>query len=302
MTNSTEDSYRSRINAVFDFVEENIDREITLDDLARVSCFSKYHFSRIFDAVTGESPFTFIRRLRLEKSATLLRIEPQKTITEIALDSGFNDLAVFSRSFRDYFGSSPSQWRKKSNKHQTRKRPPGYVDLNLNRNQQMEQLQFAEVRDLPDQTMAYIRHIGPYAGDEALFNRLFSQLFEWAGYSKFPDKAGSVPHVIYHDDPCITDEDKLRMSVCLPVSESTLADDRAGVMKLKGGRFLMSRFSIEPENMPGAWKWIYGKWLPTSGYQPADRLAFERYPDPPKNGKLTVDICVPVKPLQQLHG
>ncbi len=293
----TRTDYISRINAVFDYVEEHIDQEITLDDLAEISHFSRYHFSRIFDAMVGETPFEFIRRIRLEKAATLLRMEPGKTVTEIALASGFNDLSVFSRNFRDFFGISPTGWRKKSNNHQTFDHSSEYVDIESNRNQHMEQLQHAEVRDLPDRTVAYIRHIGPYAGDESLFSRLFGRLFEWAGPRGLLDKPGAVPHVIYHDDPGVTAAEKLRMSVCLPVPGHTPVQGETGMMNLPGGRYLTARFNISPENMPDAWKWIYGGWFPGSGYQPADRLAYEVYPEPPENGILAVEICVPVKPL-----
>jgi len=53
------------------------------------------------------------------------------------------------------------------------------------------------------------------------------------------------------------------------------------------------------DNIPGhdAWDRVYGKWLPESGYLPDDKPCFEMYPEEPKDGKFTVDICVPVKPL-----
>lgn len=301
MNNQTHTDYISRINNVLDYIEKSIDRDLSLEELASVAHFSKYHFSRIFDAMVGETPFEFIKRLRLEKAATRLRLYPDETVTEIALKCGFNDLAVFSRNFSDFFGMAPTKWQngnsKNSNHSQTFDLSDSYIDSEQNRNHNMEPLQSAEVRDHTDQTVAYIRHTGPYKGDEALFNRLFDQLFSWAGPRGLTEQPDAHPLAIYHDDPCVTEEERLRLSVCLPVPSDTLVDGEIGKMELSGGRFLVARFVIAPQKMPEAWQWIYGSWFPSSGYQPADRLPYEVYPKPPKNGKLTVEICVPVQPL-----
>ncbi|GEM_PF-2187764 len=111
--NKTVNEYIFRINRTFDYIENNIDKPITLEELASVANFSKFHFSRIFQSIIGETPFQFIVRVRLEK----------------------------------------------------------------------------------------------------------------------------------------------------------------------------------------AWNWVYGHWMPTNGYQPDDKPCFEMYPEEPKNGKFTVDICIPVKPM-----
>lgn len=299
--NQTQTDYISRINTVLDYIEQNLEQDISLDELAMVSCFSKYHFSRIFDAMVGETPFEFLKRVRLEKAASLLRIHHDETVTEIAMKCGFNDLAVFSRNFSGYFEASPTEWRnnaaENSNHSQTYDISSQYLGSERNKNHNMEQLQSAEVRNHSRLTVAYIRHTGPYKGDEALFNRLFNRLFAWAGPRGLLDKNSSSPMVIYHDDPCVTPKEKLRMSVCLPVPSDTPVDGEIGKMELPYGRFLIARFVIAPQRMPDAWKWIYGSWFPASGYQPEDALPYELYPEQPKNGKLTVEICVPVKPL-----
>jgi AraC family transcriptional regulator len=300
--NQTQTNYTSRINAVFDYIEEHLDEDISLDELARVSCFSKYHFSRIFDAIVGETPFEFIKRIRLEKAASLLWVHPQQTVTEIALECGFNNLEFFSRNFKDHFNKTPTEWRNGSaenrNYDQAIEKTPDYVGPEVNRNQNMESLQQTEVRDLPDKTVAYVRHTGPYTGDETLFNRLFGKLFAWAGpRGLMKQHSNAAPLAIYHDDPCVTPKEKLRLSICLPVPPKTPVDGEIGKMEIKGGRFLVARFNIAPYKMPDVWQWIYGSWLPASGYQPADALPYKVYTGEPEDGKLTVDICVPLKPL-----
>ncbi len=54
--------YLERLNKVFDYIDENIESEFNLDDLAKTSNFSKFHFSRVFNAMVGETPFEFIQK------------------------------------------------------------------------------------------------------------------------------------------------------------------------------------------------------------------------------------------------
>ena len=78
--------YISRINRVIDFIDRNIDKDITLDALAQVANFSKYHFHRLFSSFLGETIFHYIQRLRLEKAAAWLLHELGTPITEIAAE------------------------------------------------------------------------------------------------------------------------------------------------------------------------------------------------------------------------
>src|SRR5271154_114504 len=96
---SIDNEYAQRINRVTDYLRGNLDRQVKLEELAQVACFSEFHFHRIFSAVSGETLHGFTNRLRLEKAARLLRFTDQ-SLTNIALDCGFSSSATFSRAFR----------------------------------------------------------------------------------------------------------------------------------------------------------------------------------------------------------
>ncbi|WP_315823822.1 AraC family transcriptional regulator [Paraflavitalea speifideaquila] len=106
------DDYTSRINRVMDYIDAHLESPLTLDELATVSHFSKFHFSRIFWGLTGETPFEFLSRLRLEKAASLLNMQAQMPILQIAHKCGYTDKSVFSRNFKTQFKVSPSAYRK----------------------------------------------------------------------------------------------------------------------------------------------------------------------------------------------
>jgi AraC family transcriptional regulator len=68
-------------------------------------------------------------------------------------------------------------------------------------------------------------------------------------------------------------------------------------MEIEDAKYVIARFELGAQDFQEAWSWVYGQWLPTSGYQPDDKPCFEMYPEAPKDGKFIVDICVPVKPF-----
>ncbi|MFP4384223.1 MAG: GyrI-like domain-containing protein [Spirochaetia bacterium] len=306
--------YTARLNRVMDYVENHIGDELSLDLLADIANFSKYHFHRIFYALTGETLFQFIQRIRLEKGATLLLYEPRKPVTDIALECGFSNPASFAKSFKVMFDMSATEWRKRNipAKHETDTfkaagNQPAFqrVKISYQNNTQIWKINTAageerkvEVMDFPPMRLAYIRHTGPYKGDAALFENLWNRLCSWAGSRSLLD-SGTWYLVIYHDNPGLTDDNKLRMSVCVSVPPGTETEGEVGQMEFPGRKYSSVRFQLGPKDYQDAWNWIYGEWLPQSGYVPDDRPPFERFTGEydEENGTHTVDICVPVKPL-----
>jgi len=306
-----DNEYKSRINQCFDYIEKNIEKPFGLEELAQVANFSKFHFHRIFHAMVGETPFQFILRIRLERAASFLISNPQENITDIAIRFGFTDISIFSRNFKTYFKKSATQYRKEKNeksnlsqieskKEQSENKAIMYFcpsSKTIKWRTNMKLNQSMEVKELPKMNVAYIRHTGPYKGDVGLFERLWNKLFSWAGPRGLVGGPDFKSLVIYHDDPNITQEDKLRMSICITVPTDTKVDGDVGKMEIEGGKYAVARFVLSGDEFQQAWEWVYGEWLPNSGYQPDDRACFEMYTEEPQNGKFPVEICVPVKPL-----
>lgn len=310
------EEYTARINLVIDYITRNMDKDLSLKMLAEVANFSPFHFHRIFGAMVGENLNQFIQRIRVEKAAAQLMYNPKKSITEIALDCGFSSSATFARAFKEAFGVSASEWRSGEyfNHRKNGKTDSKYgkdldassyyindiTEKNWRRIKMDKHLAQIEVREMPEFNVAYIRHIGPYKGDSKLFDNLFGRLMNWAGprgLIRFPE---TLVLTVYHDDPEITDDNKLRIDACITVPEDTPAQGEIGKMTIPGGKFAVGRFEITSEEFQEAWDTIFSHWLPESGYQPDDRPSFEIYHNnhmehPEK--KFIVDICVPVRPL-----
>ena len=285
--------YYKRINRVIDYIERNLDKELTLGELADISCFSRFHFNRIFSSLIGETLFQFIQRLRLEKAATLLCFEKNKSILEIAMDCGYSNAASFSKSFKAYHGVPPSQWNQNSkmgqaNSNYGKELFHQLVDTELNSNWRysMDKKSISvEVKEIPQESVAYVRHIG--------------QLCQWASPRDLISKDARFI-TIYHDNPEITEEDKLRVSVCLGVPEGTDGEGDINIMTIPGGKYAIGHFEIDVTEYGDAWSFLCGDWLSSSGYEPDDRPCFEMMKNDPKNhpeGKHIVDIYEPIKPM-----
>ncbi len=313
--------YSARINRVMDYIDANLGEKLSLEELASIANFSKYHFNRIFHSFTGESLFSFIQRLRLEKAAGLITSRPDMSITEIALECGFAGPASFSKSFRSFFDKSPSEWRKEKNiftktgknsnlgKLESKKSketdlPFPYIEyrdgIQVYRMQTEYGERTVEVKEFSPMTLAYIRYTGRYQGDAGLFQRLWDKLFRWAGPRDLV-RPETKFLALYHDDPELTDENLLRVSIGLSVEEDIDPSGDIGLMQLDGGKYASTRFRLGPLDYGEAWRWVYSVWFPASGYLPDDRPAFELFPqeeEKSSDGKHLVDICVPVLPAR----
>jgi AraC family transcriptional regulator len=301
--------YISRINRTFDYIESNIEKPMTLGELASIANFSRFHFNRIFQSVVGETPFQFILRVRLEKAATLILTNKSENISDIAHNCGFSDISVFSRNFKSYFQISASQYRLKksqksnlsqqdSNRRQSDEKPTPYFCPELktiNWTTNMKLNKGVEVRELPKMTVAYIRNMGPWGGDKNEYEKLRDKLFSWAEARDLIFGKDFKYFILYHDDPNVALSDKLRMSLCITVPPETKVNGEIGKMEVEGGKYATARFELTGQDFQDAWEWLYGQWLPNSGYKLDDKPYFETYPEAPKGEKFIVDFCIPVK-------
>jgi AraC family transcriptional regulator len=110
-------SYLERINIVFTYIEAHLNENISLENLAKVACFSPFHFHRIFLGMTGETIMSYIKRLKLQRSVFEL-INTKKSVTQIALDLGYESIEAFIRIFKKNYKISPLQYRKRSIENQ----------------------------------------------------------------------------------------------------------------------------------------------------------------------------------------
>lgn len=299
------DDYLKRLNRVIDYIDENLQEDLNLATVSAIANFSPFHFHRIFSAITGETLNNYINRIRIEKAARLLISEEGISISELSDRCGFNSDSVFCRCFKSRFGvttreflemhddfSKNDQWDSKINKLMND--PDRYFrsDKNLKKWRSIMKDNF-KIKELPELKLAYCRHTGAF--DK--IGEAFEKLFRWAGPKGLLEHQDLHTVTVYHDDPKITQIEKLRQSACITLQEEIKPEGEFGFMKLPGGRHVVGHFEIDVMGFEDAWNAIC-LWMAEKGYQASENNPYEFYYADPKDhpeGKFVLDICIPVK-------
>lgn len=96
------------IESTCKYIEEHYPHTITLDELCRISGFSKYYFLHVFTAVTGISPYSYLETIRINHAMELLK--NGNNIVDVALQTGFSHQSHFTNFFKKFVGMTPKQY------------------------------------------------------------------------------------------------------------------------------------------------------------------------------------------------
>jgi AraC family transcriptional regulator len=97
---------RHALRVAHEYIVENLGERVTLEDLAKATGLSRFHFARQFRRSMGEAPMRYVQRCRVEHAKRLIR-QGELLMTEIAMSVGFYDQSHFSREFRKLVGMTP---------------------------------------------------------------------------------------------------------------------------------------------------------------------------------------------------
>lgn len=268
--------YLARVNRAIDHVTRNLAEPLKLEEVAKVACFSPYHFHRIFRAVVGETLHDFVKRVRLERALYLVTHGDRPTLTEVALACGFGSSSDFSRSFRQHFGMSPrafgiDQLRSERREQMMNALPDGHRLARLPEGQNPDGFT-ARLRQLPARRVAYLRVFKPYGGDGAV--KAAARLLAWA---KERGLEGGQWLGYQWEDPEIVPLELCRYDVGLEIPETTVVD--GGISETRFSPMKVAEIEIAGpiELEMRALDWLFTTWLPRSGFAPDHQPAFEAW-------------------------
>lgn len=304
--NKSQKEYIYRINKVVDYIEQNISEQLNLDKISSIANFSPFHFHRIFSALNGETLNNFIKRKRVEKAAGMLINNEEKSIADIAYECGYSSSSVFCRNFKSRFNINAQDFR---SNHQTEFSKISQLKSKIDKSEEEHKEYFRNVeilkntkmknnitiKDMPGLNLLYVRHIGQF--EQIRF--AYEKLFQWAGPRGLLNFPQTKTVTVYHDDPNITDIEKLQQSACITIGEEAKGDGEVGFMKLPASKCVVGHFDIGVDGFEDAWRSVC-LWMSESGYQPSDELPYELYHDhsgEEENMRFVLDICIPVKLL-----
>ena len=100
----------ARMRRVLDYIDQNLEEEFTVNDLAQVAYLSAFHFARMFSATMGMPPQRYVSQRRLDAAKKMIGVG-KLPLSEIAFRSGFSSQASFTRAFRRATNMTPGEFR-----------------------------------------------------------------------------------------------------------------------------------------------------------------------------------------------
>lgn len=244
------EEYVRRVLKVMIFIEKNLDEDLTMEELAKVACYSPFHFHRIFQAIVGETVHQYVKRLRMQTAAGKLLYTDQ-TVTEIALDANFETPSAFTKAFKQFMGSSPKSYRSLY----------AAVDTITRKIKELPMIKPDKIeKDLPDLHLLFIRRYGDYTKSPWLAWQAMSSFFN----ENRLDRSKMRYFGISHDNPQVTSEDKLRYDAAILAPAGVNGKGEVGTQTLKGGKYVIFTHRGSYEGLEDAFNRIFLKWLPES--------------------------------------
>ena len=274
------------INQAINYIFDHIDEDITVDDVANHCSYSRYHLTRMFKEETDETLYQFIKRIRLERSAWLLKVEKEKSITEIGTKYGYSS-SNFATAFKKHLNMSPADFRKIS-EHMVE-------ESSFSHGMTLDDLDDAgrliTVENLEKFTVIYERKQGNYHDLSDEWCRFIEKYEHFA-----TEETRYIECTI--DDPSITDEDHCMYELCQTVSPEQLEmmiNENILLQNFQGGKYAVYHFKGVPQLLYMVYQEVFCRWLSRTGNQLDDRPILDIYRLVREDGYMEIDICFPLK-------
>jgi AraC family transcriptional regulator len=297
------DDYSKRFNTILQYIDDHLDGDLTLEVVSKIAFYSPFHFHRIFKMITNETLNKYVTRKRIEKTAGILLHQKSVTITAIYLQYGFNSNSSFTKTFKKFYGVSPTEFRKSAPSKYSKIRQveskngqehglfETYICNITNHLNWITMQAKIEIKEMPELKLAYITQIGAKGLASA-----YEKLIKWATPKSLLEYDKLKMVTIYHDSFKITNPDKVRMSACITIAEKFAIDGEIGFRTIAKGRYIVGSFEIGIAEFEKSWTALF-IWMNEKGYKKADSDPFEIYHNnfnehPQK--KCIVDFCIPI--------
>ena len=254
-----------RILRVLDHIHDHPAGDLSLDALADVAALSRFHWHRLFRALTGETAAQAVRRIRLHRASVAL-VQTATPVADVARQVGHDSTDSSACAFREAFGMTPPAFRK-----------PGELrPFNPARPPRSTLMHPVTLRHDPARRLAAMPHQGPYPE----IGRAFEKLLATMGTRGLFAQAGAMV-AVYCDDPSATAPAALPSHAGFEITGDAAIAPPLEVLTLPATRAAVLTHTGPYVGMPAAYNQVYGVWLPASGETPADLAPYEVYLNTP---------------------
>jgi len=294
LNTATVESYRARFCKVLEYIDTNLNDELTVEKLSGVAALSKYHFHRQFSELFGISVYKYVQLRRLKRASYQLAFRDNTSIIDVALANGYEGPESFSRAFKKSVGQSPSDFRKEPrwNPWHTIFKP--LRELRSRHMSAARQAEQVRIVDFHDTKIAVFEH----RGDPRRIEDSIRRFIAWRKHNGLSPNVSATFNIAYDDPESVAPED-YRFDLCA-ATDRDVAHNEFGVISktIPGGRCAVLRHIGSDDTLRETVSYLYSQWLPQSSEDPRDfPMYFQRvkfFPDVPENGAVT-DVFLPLK-------
>jgi len=290
-------NYFEKLEKAIYYIEKNLKSKILLDDIAKEVYLSKYHFHRIFHSIVGETIYDYIRSRRISNAADEL-LYSNKKIVDIALEYQFESQETFTRSFKNIYHTTPARYRKEKvkklvfGKSEYTKERLTHIISGITKKPIIVEKDEIKIIGMSTQTSLANNRIPKVR--KAFFKRKDEILSDphpeiIIGVSK---KALNFNSSDFHENTTYIYAVGKKVDKCINIPEGmeliTIPHCTYAIFK-HTGKF--DKFGL-------SYVYIYGSWLPRSGYKVSDVPDLEWYDDRflgPDNDNSEIDIYISLK-------
>ncbi|QQP95303.1 AraC family transcriptional regulator [Lysobacter enzymogenes] len=288
-------NYYSRMRNVLAHIDRNLDSDLDLDAVSRAAAFSKFHFHRQFAAAFGLSLHRYVQLMRMRRASQRLTSSEMPSVTDIAMEAGYDAPEAFARAFRQRLGQSPSSFRKAPDWGVWL---AAFGPLDNARNKLMHIVfdrNDVVVREVADTPVAMIEH----RGDRSAIAETRERFMRWRKSAGLPPES-SPSFMVFRSERTPADPADYSMDLCVATDRPITANDaevKPGT--IPGGRCAVLRYPGNTDNLEPAALYLYRDWLPASGEEARDFPLYCRRRLAPIPGmsahEVVVELFLPLK-------
>ena len=290
---STSTQHWARIGQARVFIREHAAEPLTLERIAHEVCISSFHFARLFRALTGETIFQYVSRMRLKRAVALLLEDAARPITEIATAVGYDAVSSFNKVFKKNLGTSPTRFRALSAIARAtllaRLEDP---DMSLRDGLDLDRR--PEFREREERRFLFVRRRG-ICTEEA--PRAWAEFHRLVGR---PSLLGPDVECVgaSYDDMGTVAEKSHRYEAGVAVAARTAVPPRLSCGTLPGGRYAVFRHRGPYSTIGHAFDALFAGWVVEAGATFRSAPCLEIYLNDPRTvraAELLTELCIPVE-------
>ncbi|MDT8718688.1 AraC family transcriptional regulator [Clostridium sp. 19966] len=282
-------NYYANIQRAIDYIELNLKEDIDVLLVIEMSHFSITHFYRIFQAMVGDSVKSYIQKRRLSNIATEL-VNSNKRLIDVAFEYGYNSQEVFTRAFTKAFSITPGKYRTQKSKVFLYKKINVYERMLANSVKSI----YIDPQIILDKEFKLIgmkETVKP--GSEGIKNL----------WHNFTSKKSEVKNILAQDTvigiceymPNITDESKFSYFAGVEVTDFFDIPKEMLIKIIPNSKYAVFTHKGSLSKLKDTYNFIYGIWLPQSGYELAELDTIELYDSRSNTADPEFDIHIPLK-------